>query len=386
MTLNSETGKGSAFHIHLPLPTLEHNQARPTESQPVLLLLSSSGQTTPEIETMSKRQNLQLYPVSNLNELEAALAHTQPQAIAWDLSASQPGDWPLMRRLRNHPIANLAPVIIYGRPPETGSPGLGPTGFVAKSPNPQTLLDALNVLCPAEPTATILIVDDDSEIRAAHQKLVEQGLPGCQVRLAESGEVALQWMENEVPTLVLLDLVMPGLGGADVLDHMRANPRLRSVPVVILSSKLLSLDDIKRLEHHAHVTLQSKGIWSDTEIISALNRALFGAENLPAHTSALVKRAVAYLHQNYSRPLTRWEIAASVGVSEDYLTRVFNRELDISPWDYLNRYRILQAQALLQNTQRSIADIAHLVGFKDQAYFSRVFSKQVGISPRSFRE
>jgi signal transduction histidine kinase/DNA-binding LacI/PurR family transcriptional regulator/AraC-like DNA-binding protein/CheY-like chemotaxis protein len=386
MTLNSETGKGSAFHIHLPLPTIEHNQARPTESQPVLLLLSSSGQTTPEIETMSKRQNLQLYPVSNLNELEAALAHTQPQAIAWDLSASQTGDWPLMRRLRNHPIANLAPVIIYGHPPETGSPGLGPTGFVAKSPNPQTLLDALNVLCPAEPTATILIVDDDSEIRAAHQKLVEQGLPGCQVRLAESGEVALQWMENEVPTLVLLDLVMPGLGGADVLDHMRANPRLRSVPVVILSSKLLSLDDIKRLEHHAHVTLQSKGIWSDTEIISALNRALFGAENLPAHTSALVKRAVVYLHQNYSRPLTRWEIAASVGVSEDYLTRVFNRELDISPWDYLNRYRILQAQALLQNTQRSIADIAHLVGFKDQAYFSRVFSKQVGISPRSFRE
>ena len=192
-------------------------------------------------------------------------------------------------------------------------------------------------------------------------------------------------MESQVPSLVLLDLVMPGLGGADVLDRMRADPRLRSVPVVVLSSKLLSLEDVKRLEHHARVTLQSKGIWSEAETISALNRALFGVDTLPPQTSALVKRAVAYLHQNYTRPLSRWEIAEAIGVSEDYLTRVFNRELEISPWDYLNRYRVLQAQALLRNTARSIADIARAVGFKDQAYFSRVFSKQVGISPNEYR-
>ena len=77
--------------------------------------------------------------------------------------------------------------------------------------------------------------------------------------------------------------------------------------------------------------------------------------------------------------------AETIGVSEDYLTRVFNRELEISPWDYLSRYRILQAQALLKNTAGSIAEIAHQVGFKDQAYFSRVFSKQVGVSPNEFK-
>ena len=97
------------------------------------------------------------------------------------------------------------------------------------------------------------------QVRAAHQTLVEQGLPGCAIRVAENGENALALMENEVPALVLLDLVMPGLGGADVLDRMRADPRLRQVPVVVLSSKLLSLEDVKRLEHHARVTLQSKG-------------------------------------------------------------------------------------------------------------------------------
>ncbi len=134
------------------------------------------------------------------------------------------------------------------------------------------------------------------------------------------------------------------------------------------------------------MTLQTKGIWSDTETISALNQAIFGTETLPSHTSGLVKQAIAYLHQNYRRPISRWEIADAVGVSEDYLSRVFHRELNISPWDYLNRYRVLQSKQLLLSTTETVGSIARQVGFKDQAYFSRVFHKVTGMSPQAFRE
>jgi transcriptional regulator GlxA family with amidase domain len=166
---------------------------------------------------------------------------------------------------------------------------------------------------------------------------------------------------------------------------MRAEPRTRQVPVVILSGRLLNLEDVKRLERHALVTLQSKGILSEAEIISALHRALFGGDALPQQTSALVKRAVAYLHQNYARPLARWEIADAIGVSEDYLSRVFRRELGLSPWDYLNRYRVEQAKQLLRYTSASIRAIARQVGFKDPLYFSRVFRKLTGLAPSTFR-
>jgi YesN/AraC family two-component response regulator len=223
-------------------------------------------------------------------------------------------------------------------------------------------------------------------VRAAHQALVEEGLPGYSIRSAENGESALAMMEKEVPSLVLLDLVMPNLSGADVLDRMRADANLRQVPVLILSNKVLSLEDVKRIESHAQVILQSKGIWSDTETIAAMNRAIFGIDSLPAHTSGLVKQAIVYLHQNYTRPISRWEIAEAVGVSEDYLSRVFNRELNISPWDYLNRYRVLQSKHLLLRTTDSIGAIARQVGFKDQAYFSRVFHKVTGSSPQAFRD
>lgn len=388
MGLDSETGKGSTFHLYFPLPALEQAHVTTENAQPVLLWLSSASQPAPEIAEIARKQGLQIVHLGHVEDMEAALA-AQPRALAWDLTNAQAGDWPLVRRLRQNPSLSLVPFILYGQLPESAAakPALnvGLTGFVAKSHQSQTLLDAINTLAPVRPEGAILIVDDDPQIRETHEKLVRESLPGQSVELAGDGETALAYMLREVPALVLLDLVMPGLGGADVLDQMRADPRLRQVPVIILSNKLLNLDDVKQLEQHARVTFQSKGVWTEAEALQAIERAL-STGALPAHTSALVKQAVVYMQQNYARPLARWEIAEAVGVSEDYLTRTFNRELGISPWDYINRYRILQAKNLLKASNQSIGAIAHQTGFKDQTYFSRVFRKMTGQSPQAFRD
>jgi YesN/AraC family two-component response regulator len=349
----------------------------------VLLLISSNDEPAKEIREMCQRQSLDIFRLRNSQELETALSSTNPVALAWDLSGAGLDNWALVRRLRHYPKLSQAPFILYGQPVNEQ---IGMTGFVIKSSNTRTLLDAILAMSPAGDMSPVLIVDDDAQVREAHHALVQEGLPGHQIRLVEDGEKALALMEKEVPALVLLDLVMPGLSGADVLDRMRADPNLRQVPVLVLSNKVLSLEDVKRIEGHAQVILQSKGIWSDAETIRAMNRAIFGEDTLPTHTSGLVKQALAYLHQNYTRPLSRWEIAEAVGVSEDYLSRVFHRELNISPWDYLNRYRVLQSKHLLLHTTESIGVIARQVGFKDQAYFSRVFHKVTGTSPQAFRE
>jgi AraC-like DNA-binding protein len=348
-----------------------------------LLLISSSAEPSKEILEMCQKQNLEIFQLQSNEDLETALSSTKPVALAWDLSNAQPNDWSLVHRLRHYPSLSQSPFILYGQLAE-GQVGM--TGFVVKSSNTKTLLDTVIAMSPVQGTGSILIVDDDPQAREAHKKLVEEGLPNYPVRLAENGEAALAVMEKDIPALVLLDLVMHNLSGADVLDQMRADANLRQVPVIVLSNKVLSLDDVKRIKSHTRVTLQSKGIWSEEETVTALNRAIFGEDTLPAHTSVLVKQAIAYLHQNYAHPVSRWEIAEAVGVSEDYLSRVFNRELSISPWDYLNRYRVLQSKQLLLNTTETVGSIARQMGFKDQAYFSRVFHKITGMSPQGFRE
>ena len=380
MTLDSQPGQGSTFHVYLPLPSLSDQTVPVTEqAQPVLLLLSASDQPA-EVAELCQRQGLEIRRLRTSDDVDAVLAQVQPVALAWDLSNASPSDWATVRRLRNHPRLCQSPFILYGHEQ------IGLTSFVAKPASGQVLLDAINAACPVQTAGSILIVDDDPRARSLYQQVVSEGLPGYSIRTANDGVAALAAMAQEIPSLVVLDLMMPDLDGFDVLDQMRADPQTRQVPAVILSNKLLSLDDIKRLEQHALVTLQSKGILSDAETIAALNRALFGTDSQPQQTSALVKRALAYLHQNYTRPLSRWEIAKAIDVSEDYLSRVFHRELGLSPWDYLNRYRIYQAKELLRRTNDPIQAVARQVGFKDQAYFSRVFRNLTGISPSAFRE
>jgi signal transduction histidine kinase/DNA-binding LacI/PurR family transcriptional regulator/AraC-like DNA-binding protein/CheY-like chemotaxis protein len=380
MTLDSQPGQGSTFHVYLPLPSLSDQMVSVREqTQPVLLLLSESDEPA-EVMELCQRQGLEIRRLRASDNVDAVLAQVQPAALAWDLTRASPSDWAMVRRLRNHPRLSQSPLILYGHEQ------IGLANFVTKPASGQVLLDAINAACPVQTAGSILIVDDDPRARSLYQQVVSDGLPGYSIRTANDGVAALAAMAQEIPDLVILDLMMPDPDGFDVLDRMRADPQTRQVPVVILSNKLLNLGDIERIERHALVTLQSKGILSDAETIVALNRALFGTDSQPQQTSALVKRALAYLHQNYTRPLSRWEIAKAIDVSEDYLSRVFHRELGLSPWDYLNRYRIYRAKELLQRTNDPIQAIARQVGFKDQAYFSRVFRNLTGVSPSAFRE
>jgi YesN/AraC family two-component response regulator len=250
----------------------------------------------------------------------------------------------------------------------------------------KTLIEAINALCSPKSIGSILIVDDDPQACELYRGMVAKGLPGYPIRTASDGAAALAIMAEAPPSLVILDLMMPEMDGFEVLDWMRANQQTRQTPVLILSGRMLTLEDIERLERHARATFQSKDVLSEEETTAALHRLLFNADTLPPHTSALVKRAVAYFQQNYHRHLSREEIARAIGVSKNYLSHIFRQELGLSPWDYLNRYRIKQAKDLLSHTSDSVTEVALQVGFNNPAYFSRMFHKQIGLSPSAYRE
>jgi signal transduction histidine kinase/AraC-like DNA-binding protein/ABC-type sugar transport system substrate-binding protein len=121
-------------------------------------------------------------------------------------------------------------------------------------------------------------------------------------------------------------------------------------------------------------------------LVEAPLSILPGEANLPPHANDLTRQTVAYLEQNYADEfLSRAAIAVRIAVSESYLTRTFRRDLGITPWEYLTRYRIEQAKSLLRVTNLTVTEIAHRVGYNDSAYFSRVFHQETGRSPVTFR-
>ncbi|RUS47831.1 response regulator [Cohnella sp. AR92] len=93
-----------------------------------------------------------------------------------------------------------------------------------------------------------------------------------------------------------------------------------------------------------------------------------------------------YIEQNYNRELTLQDIASQFYLSREYISRRFKQEFGENLSDFLGRIRIDKAKLLLGNPQLRIADIAEMVGYADEKYFSKVFKKLEGVSPNQYRK
>ncbi|MGW8826386.1 response regulator transcription factor [Paenibacillus lautus] len=100
----------------------------------------------------------------------------------------------------------------------------------------------------------------------------------------------------------------------------------------------------------------------------------------------LIHDITAFIEQNYQNDVSLYDIANRFHVSREYISRKFKQKHGINIPEHLNRIRISKAKILLQNPGLKMAAISEMVGFKNEKYFSLVFKKQEGISPKEFRK
>ena len=96
--------------------------------------------------------------------------------------------------------------------------------------------------------------------------------------------------------------------------------------------------------------------------------------------------AVRYFHANYHKPISIEDFAASYHMSISWFIRNFKEYTGSTPAQYLLSLRISNAQTLLESTSYNITEIANIVGYDNPLYFSRIFKKQIGMSPSEFRK
>ena len=104
-----------------------------------------------------------------------------------------------------------------------------------------------------------------------------------------------------------------------------------------------------------------------------------------AHRNPVVRAALVYIHRNLGKPLGSTETAAAVGISRSRLDALFAKEVGHSVGREIIRQRMLRAKRLLKDPAVPVKNIAAVCGFCDTAYFSNVFSRETGLSPRSYR-
>lgn len=97
----------------------------------------------------------------------------------------------------------------------------------------------------------------------------------------------------------------------------------------------------------------------------------------------IVKR---YIAEHYQEEISLSTAAYTVNISPVYLSRLFKKEEGINFLDYLNQYRIDVAKKLLQDVQYNVLEAAEMAGFKNTRYFSKIFKKNVGITPSEYRK
>jgi signal transduction histidine kinase/DNA-binding LacI/PurR family transcriptional regulator/AraC-like DNA-binding protein len=376
----SEAGRGSVFTLVLPLPEeIESSQSDGDAKRGRILLVSSSQSVPPEIAAIAARRGLEVHRVEGPDDPTASGAADNVAAIAWDSSSSGHEERMLFRRLRQNPVLASRPLIVFG---STAASAL------VDRLHPHQIADSI-VLCGPDTTSNtgpVVVADDDDRTLDSLRSLLAEAFPQSEILTASEGKEALEIICSRRPRLVVLDLVMPGLSGIDIIRHMRSDENLYTIPAILVTSKTITLDDVRAVEGKCRVVFHNKGLLSDEETAKEAVCTASGETLLPPGTSTIVKKAVAYINAHYASPLTRWQVAQSVNASEDYLSRVFRRELGLTPWEYLTRLRIQRAKELLMSGADSVAVVGARVGFPDQAYFSRVFKKITGSTPQGFRE
>ena len=109
------------------------------------------------------------------------------------------------------------------------------------------------------------------------------------------------------------------------------------------------------------------------------------AEDIYSGSSEIIAETVKYMNKYYREKLTLRDSAAYFHVNQSYLSVLFKQEMGKSFTEYLTMLRLREAKSLLRETNLNLTHISLQCGFEDQSYFSKVFRKTVGMTPKQYR-
>lgn len=143
-----------------------------------------------------------------------------------------------------------------------------------------------------------------------------------------------------------------------------------------ISSKY-AIEVEKLISYHNVTQLTNRIVMEYTESVSKFSLTGY---------SPLVKKAIRYIRNNLTEPICLLDISEELNVSESHLARIFKKEMGQTVTAFIQESKIGECLELVKSGSYSMTDIAFMFGFSSSSYFSSVFNKVMGISPRKYHK
>lgn len=260
ITVSSTIGKGSTFSLLIPLilprnsdtyvsmPLVEEPlQDHFEESRKTILVIDDDEEDRAEIVGLLKKQaGYQVVEASSSRTGLNLARKIRPDLISLDLVMPGMDGWEALKVLKNDPLTTGVPVIITSQiEEEETSKALGAAGCIQKPIDKEKFIKLINELSQRDQIQSILVVDDDLGVRQYYKEtLIDQGYL---VEQAQNGAVGLEKYGRFKPDLIILDLIMPIMDGFSFLKKLRMREDYNQTPVIVVTSKDLTLDDRNNL-------------------------------------------------------------------------------------------------------------------------------------------
>jgi signal transduction histidine kinase/CheY-like chemotaxis protein len=287
VTAASEHGAGSTFTIRLPAQVAEAvpeaiaaagtSLARTAPERPTLLVIDDDPTVHDLMRRFLGRESFNIQSAHGGEEGLRLARELHPAVITLDVMMPHVDGWTVLSALKSDPELSTIPVIMVTIVDDRGMGfALGAVEYLTKPIDRARLMDVLSRFRRSPVAHTALVVDDDRPTRQLTRRQLER--EGWTVREADNGREALRAVEEALPELILLDLMMPEMDGFQFVREFRNRKEWRSVPIIVVTAKELTAEDCRLLNGQVERVLQ-KGAFRREELLAEIQELLH--EHLP---------------------------------------------------------------------------------------------------------
>jgi signal transduction histidine kinase/DNA-binding response OmpR family regulator len=292
VALASTPGQGSRFVVWLPwrettataeASAQEQRSGPQAAGRPLALLIEDNDHAAELIRVQLEPEGFEVVRAASGRQALDWLAAGQPAVIILDILLPDMDGWDLLALLKQPQSASArVPVVIVSIVAEVKKGfSLGASAVLQKPVSRDELLAALDDagIAGTKEVSRVLIVDDDPksvDIIAAHLKG-----PNYEVLRAHSGKEGIATARRHLPDLIVLDLMMPGVSGFDVVEVLKDSPETASIPIVVVTAKTLSARDKAMLNGLVAVVLQ-KAMFDRWRLVNEVRRAIAARREVTA--------------------------------------------------------------------------------------------------------